>query len=274
MDKTKQIYDSQKQGSPAISEIRDLVRFRDLVVQLVRRDIVTRYKRSVLGVVWTMLNPLGTMIILSIVFSQLFSMRGVYPAFIITNIVAWNFFSQTTMAALTTMLWGSDLFHKIYLPRTVFVISTIGTGLVNILLSMVPLLLIFLVTKAPIHATIMLLPVAILGLAAFSMGVGLLLSVFVVFFPDVAEMYPIIISAWMYLTPIIYPESLLENIMGGWLLVLNPLYHPIKYFRLVVFDGIYPSGVETLAALGIGFGTLIVGWIFFTKQAKRFAYYV
>ena len=268
------IYDSAKRKNPALDEIKDLIRFRDLIVQLVRRDIVARYKRSALGILWTMLNPLGTMIVLSVVFSQLFEMRGTYPAFIITNIVAWNFFSQTTSASLSAMLWGSDLFQRIYLPRTAFVVSTIGTGLANVLFSLVPLIVIFIVTKVPIQTPIFLLPVAILTLAAFSLGFSLILSVFVVFFPDIAEMYPILLTAWMYLTPIIYPEKILEGVLNGWLLLLNPMYHLVRFFRLVVFDGIYPTMTEFLLAIGIAFGTLLVGWIFFTKQAKQFAYYV
>ena len=268
------IYDSAKRKTPALEEIKDLIQFRDLLVQLVRRDIITRYKRSALGILWTMLNPLGTMIVLSIVFSQLFELRGAYPAFIITNLIAWNFFAQTTSASLSTMMWGSDLFQRIYLPRTAFVISTIGTGLVNVLFSLVPLIFIFLVTKVPIQTPIFLLPVAILALAAFALGFSLIVSVFVVFFPDIAEMYPILLTAWMYLTPIIYPETMIEGVLNGWLLVLNPMYHLVKFFRLVVFDGIYPTINEFLLAIGIAFGTLLVGWLFFTKQAKKFAYYV
>jgi ABC-2 type transport system permease protein len=268
------IYDSAKRINPALDEIKDLIRFRDLIVQLVRRDIVARYKRSALGILWTMLNPLGTMVVLSIVFSQMFEMRGAYPAFIITNLVAWNFFSQTTSASLSTMMWGSDLFQRIYLPRTAFVISTIGTGLVNVLFSLVPLIIIFLFTKVPIQTPILLLPVAILALAAFALGFSLIVSVFAVFFPDIAEMYPILLTAWMYLTPIIYPETMIEGVLNGWLLVLNPMYHLVKFFRLVVFDGIYPTMNEFLLAIGIALGTLFVGWIFFTKQAKKFAYYV
>ena len=268
------IYDSAKRIHPALDEIKDLIRFRDLLVQLIRRDIVTRYKRSALGILWTMLNPLGTMIVLSIVFSQLFDMRGAYPAFIITNLIAWNFFAQTTSASLSTMMWGSDLFQRIYLPRTAFVISTIGTGLVNVLFSLVPLILIFIITKVPIQTTIFLLPVAILALAAFSLGLSLIISVFAVFFPDISEMYPILLTAWMYLTPIIYPETMVEGVFNGWLLSLNPLYHLVKIFRLVTFDGIYPNFTEIMLAIGISLGTLLVGWVFFTKQAKKFAYYV
>ncbi len=274
MTNTPQIYDSAKNTSPAIEEIKDVLRYKDLIIQLVRRDIISRYKRSFLGIMWTMLNPLGTMIVMSIVFSRLFEVRGAYPAFIITNLVAWNFFSQTTTVALSSMLWGSELFQHIYLPRTAFVLSTIGTGIVNILFSLIPLAVIYIFTGTPLHATITLLPVSILFLAVFALGFSLLLSAFVVFFPDIAEMYPIVLTAWMYLTPIIYPEKLTADIWNGWLLRLNPLYRLIRFFRLVTFDGLYPTGQEFLSAFIFSFGTLIIGWVFFTKQAKKFAYYV
>ncbi|MFH1907974.1 MAG: ABC transporter permease [Chloroflexota bacterium] len=268
------IYDSSKQRNSAIEELWSVFRYRDLIFQLIRRDLVTRYKRSVLGILWTMLNPLGTMLILSVVFSQLFNMRGVYPAYIITNLIAWNFFSQTTAASLSAMLWGSSLFQRIYLPRTSFVVSTIGTGLVNLLLSLVPLVFIYLVTGAPLHATILLLPVSMFLLAAFSLGISLILSTIVAFFPDVAEMYPILLTAWMYLTPIIYPEELLTNIFDGWLLRLNPLFPVIKVFRTVIFDGKYPTLAEWGIAAGIALGMLLIGWIFFTQKSKSFAYHV
>jgi ABC-type polysaccharide/polyol phosphate export permease len=268
------VYDSAKQKFSAVEELRSIFRYRDLIFQLVRRDVVTRYKRSVLGILWTMLNPLGTMIILSIVFSRLFDMRGVYPAFIITNLVAWNFFSQTTNAALNSMLWGSSLFQRIYLPRTSFVVSSIGTGLVNTLLALVPLVFIFLVTGAPLHATFFLLPISLFLLAAFALGISLILSTFVAFFPDVAEMYPILLTAWMYLTPIIYPEELMANVMGGWILRLNPLYPVLKVFRMIIFDGKVPSWAEWGLAGGIALVTFLIGWIFFTQKLKSFAYHV
>lgn len=268
------IYDSSKQRNSSIEELRSVFRYRDLIFQLIRRDIVTRYKRSALGILWTMLNPLGTMLILSVVFSQLFNMRGTYPAYIMTNLIAWNFFSQTTSASLNAMLWGSSLFKSIYLPRTSFVVSTIGTGLVNTLLALVPLIFIFLITRTPLHATILLLPVTMFLLAAFSLGISLILSTFVAFFPDVAEMYPILLTAWMYLTPIIYPEEILAKVLGGWLLRLNPLFPVIKVFRMVTFDGKVPTSAEWGLAAGFALGTLLIGWIFFTQKSKSFAYHV
>lgn len=270
----KEIYDSANSPGPAVEEIKAVLRNKDLMAQLIKRDLVTRYKRSVLGVFWSMLNPLGTMIILSLVFSRMFDMRGVYPAYILTNYVAWNFFSQATSFSLNTTLWGSDLFHKIYIPRTSFILSTVGTGMINLLFALVPLFLILLITGVNIHLTILFLPLAILILAAFALGFSLLLSTLVVFFPDVNEFYPVLLTAWMYLTPIIYPEAMLADVLNGWLLRLNPLYHLIKIFRLVAFEGVIPSGMEWLTAVIIAVMTLIAGWVVFTSSNKRFGYYV
>jgi ABC-2 type transport system permease protein len=269
------IYDSARNKNPAIEEFRALIRYRDLLVQLVRRDIVTRYKRSVLGILWTMLNPLGTMIILSIVFSQMFNAQGSYPAYVITNLVAWNFFAQSTQFSLNATLWGSNLFQKIYLPRTSFVVSTAGTGIVNLVLALVPLTLIFLVTMVPIHSSVLLLPFAILLLSAFALGISLLLSTLVVFFPDVNEFYPVLLTAWMYLTPIIYPESLLaNNRFGYWIMSLNPLYRETKLFRMILFDGVIPDAHEWLIGVLVAVVTLALGWYFFTNKSKSFGYYL
>jgi ABC-2 type transport system permease protein len=269
------IYDSARNKNPAIEEFRALIRYRDLLVQLVRRDIVTRYKRSVLGILWTMLNPLGTMIILSIVFSQMFNAQGSYPAYVITNLVAWNFFAQSTQFSLNATLWGSNLFQKIYLPRTSFVVSTAGTGIVNLVLALVPLTLIFLVTAVPIRSSVLLLPFAILLLSAFALGISLLLSTLVVFFPDVNEFYPVLLTAWMYLTPIIYPESLLaNNRFGYWIMSLNPLYRETKLFRMILFDGVIPDAHEWLIGILVAVVTLALGWYFFTNKSKSFGYYL
>lgn len=268
------IYDSETVGSLAIEELKNLIKYKDFIYQLVRRDIVARYKRSILGVAWTMLNPLGTMIVLSIVFSEIFEIRGTYPAYIISNLVAWNFFSQTTVASMSAMLWGANLFRKIYLPRTSFIVSTIGTGVVNLILSLVPLFVILLATGNTFHLSLLFLPVAIILQIMFSLGMSLLLSTYVPYFPDIAEMYPIVITAWMYLTPIIYPEEILENTLNGLTLKLNPLYHVIKVFRLSVFDGRFPTSQEFWTAFIISFVTLILGWLVYTKKSETFTYHV
>jgi len=136
------IYDSSVRRAPALYEFRELWRYRNLIYQLVRRDIVTRYKRSALGIAWTMLNPLGMTIVLSIVFSQVFGANESYAAYVLTGLIPWTFFSQTTNASMIGLVWGGSLLKRIYIPRTAFAVSAIGTGLVNFVLSLVPLFII------------------------------------------------------------------------------------------------------------------------------------
>lgn len=266
------IYDSDEIKSFALEEFKAVFRYKDLLLQLIRRDIVARYKRSTLGVLWTMLNPLATMIILTIVFSRLFDMRGVYPAYIITGLVGWTFFSQTTSFSMNTTSTGRDLYDKIYLPQTAFVISVIGGGLINFLLSLVPLILIFLVTNVSLHLTALLFPLALILLSMFALGFSLLVSTAVVFFPDVAEFYPVILQAWLYLTPIIYPEELLQDVLGGLILKVNPMYYYIKILRSLLFEGVMPAGIDWLIASLIAIAMLVVGWRVFTSKSKLFGY--
>jgi len=273
MTTTSKIYDSAKTPWLALDEIQGLIRYKDLIFQLIRRNIVTRYKRSTLGILWTMLNPLGTMIILSIVFSRVFEIRGVYPAFIITNIVAWNYFQQTTQFSLTATLWGGDLFNRIYMPRTSFVIAMNGAGLVNLLFALVPLALIFLITHISIDLPILLFPLAIILLAIFTLGFSLLLSTLVIFFPDVAELYPVVLQGWFYISPIIFPETVLEDLLGGWILKLNPLYHILKVFQMTLYDGLFPSISQWMSAVFVSLFVFILGWLVITNSSRSFHYY-
>jgi ABC-2 type transport system permease protein len=201
------IYDSAKRGPVALEELRGIFQYRDLIYQLVRRDIVSRYKRSVLGIAWTLLQPLGMMIIITLVFSNMFQSVKGYPAYVLSGLITWTFFAQTTSAIISQIVWGGALMRQIYMPRTSFAVSAIGTGLVNLILSFIPLILIILLTGLPIRWSFLFLPVSILLLLAFSLGVGLIISTVAIHFPDVAEMYHIVLTAWMYLTPIIYPEK-------------------------------------------------------------------
>ena len=189
------VYDSARQGSAALDELREVIRYRDLVFQMARRDILTRYKRSVLGVAWTMLNPLGTMLILTIAFSRAFGATQGYAAYLLSGLIAWTFFAQTTNAAISHLVWGGGLLHRIYVPRTVFAISAIGTGMVNLCLSILPVLVVMLVTGVTIRWTLLFVPVSMLLLALFALGVGLLVSAVAVYFTDVAEMYQIVLTA-------------------------------------------------------------------------------
>jgi len=268
------IYDSAKRKHPAIEELVSLWKYRDLIYQLVRRDIVARYKRSVLGVAWTMLNPLGTMLIMVVVFSRVFRGTENYAAYVLTGIICWTMFSQSTSMAMNSMVWGSQLIKQIYVPRSSFVVSTIMASMVNFVLSLLPLFLIFAITGVQLKPSALLLPVYMLLLFSFSLGVALLISTLAVFFPDIADLYPVILTAWMYLTPIIMPLEFYREILDGILLYINPFYYIVNLFRILMLDGFVPH-IQTWVATAVSsFGILIIGWIFFCLKADDFAYHI
>ena len=274
LDQKLPVYDSERRGHPALVELRDLLDYRHLVLQLVRRDILTRYKRSVLGIAWTLLNPLGMMIVLSLAFSQIFRFENQvhYSVFVLSGLLSWNFFSQTTTASMVNLVWGGGLLNRIYIPRTSFAVAAIGTGLVNTVLAILPLILVMVFTGVPLRASLLYLPVPILLLALFSLGLGLLISTLAVYFPDVAEMYQILTTAWMYLTPIIYPEEILPDAMRLWIIRLNPMYHLIKLYRVPILEGRLPTLDETIVPVLLAIVMLAVGWWFFCIKSDEFAY--
>lgn len=276
MDKAAQVpvYDSAMRGSAALEEWHEVLRYRYLIMQFIRRDILTRYKRSVLGIAWTMLNPLGIMIVMTIVFSQAFGItqKG-YAAYVLSGLIAWNFFAQSTNAATLHLVWGGSLIKRIYIPRTSFAISATGTGLVNLVLTMVPMLIVMVVTGVPVEPTVLLMPIPILFLAMFALGFGLLISSFAVYYADVAEMYQIVVTAWMYLSPVIYVPNILPEAYRPWL-QLNPMYHLIQLFRTPLYYGQVPQLSQFLICGGIATLTLVAGWLVFTRKADEFAYRV
>jgi ABC-type polysaccharide/polyol phosphate export permease len=270
-DRKVMVYDTANRAPRAVEELRNIFIYRSLVAQLVRRNILTRYKRSVLGVAWTMINPLGTMLILALVFSQVFDVEG-YAAYILTGLMAWNFFSQTTVACMVDLMWGSQLLHRIFVPRTAFALAAIGTGLVNLTLALVPLTIVLLITGIKINWSILFLPVPMLLLACFALGFGLFISAFSVYFPDVSEMYNIILLAWFYLTPIIYPEEVLPEKLQYLISHLNPMYGLVKLYRMPLYDGRLPTWEEFWPSLVLSVTVLILGWLFFTYKSDEFSY--
>jgi ABC-type polysaccharide/polyol phosphate export permease len=265
------IYDSAQLIPHALQELKEAVRYRHLLYQLVRRDILTRYKRSYLGVAWTMLNPLGMMLILSFVFSNIFGATRGYPAFILSGLIVWNFFSQSTTGAINSLVWGGGLLQRIYVPRASFGLSAVGSGVINLALAFVPLVIVMVATGTPLKITAVFAPISLLLFACFTLGLGLAISTRAVYFPDVVEMYQVILLAWMYLTPIIYPETVIP-VKYQLLLHLNPMYYLVKLWRLPLYDGRWPTWGEFWPAAAIAIGMLLVGWFFFTSKSDEFAY--
>lgn len=268
------VYDSARARVPLVEEFFELVRYRELLAQLVSRNIKTRYKRSVLGVAWTMLNPLLLMTVMSIVFSGLFRFAMThYPVYVLAGLLVWNFFSQTTLAAMTELVWGGSLLSRIYVPRAVFAVSALGTGLVNLLVALIPLLAIMLILGAPVTPALLFLPVSIALLAAFTLGVSLLLSALAIDFPDTVETYSVILSVWIYLTPVIYPIEIIGE-ADRWWFQLNPMYALLNVFRVPIYLGQLPDAETLIQAAAVAFVALAVGWWVFTRKTDAIAYRV
>lgn len=267
-------YDSSNQLPAFLEELQAVFKYRDLIGQLVYRDVVSRYKRSILGIAWTMINPLGLMLVLTIVFSQLFQTISGYPVYVLSGLIAWNFFSQATVASLNQTVWGGNLFHRIYIPRTTFAISSIGTGLVNLFLSIFPLLIIMVIQRMPIRISFVFIPISMLILSIFSLGVGLLISTLAIRFPDVAEMYQVVLTAWMYTTPIFYPLNILPVSIRQLITIYNPMSLFVEIFRLPIYAGTFPPLLLIIKSLLVASLTLLAGWLVFTHYRNQFIYRV
>jgi len=268
------VYDSAQRPVPLLGELIELIRYRDLLVQLISRNIKIRYKRSILGILWTLLNPLMMMFVLWGVFSEVFRFTvEYYGVYVLSGLVFWNFFAQTTSAAMSELVWGGALLNRIYVPRAVFAVTALGTGLVNLLLSVLPLVVIMLVAGMPLTASLLLLPVPIFLVSLFALGVALFLSTLALYFADVLDMYQIFLTLWMYLTPVIYPKDIMPE-RYRWIFSINPMYYLLEEFRVPIYSG-WASGSGTVVIAGVSaFLVLILGWWFFTLKADELSYRV
>jgi ABC-2 type transport system permease protein len=271
LDETIPVYDTAKRRIVAVFELVQAWNYRDLIWQLVRRDVTSRYKRSVLGIAWTMLNPLGTMIVMTIVFSQLFSRIEGYSAYLLSGLVIWQFFSQSSSSGINNLVRGGPMFTRIYVPRTAFALSSVGTGLVNLSLTMVVLFGVMAVVGVSITWASFLVVVPMMLTAIFSLGMSLLISSAGIFFDDVVQMYNILLRAWMYFTPIIYQIDILPDFAQR-LMFFNPVYHFVELMRKCTYFG----EIFTWQELGWGalfaFVPLIIGWLVFARISEQLAY--
>jgi ABC-type polysaccharide/polyol phosphate export permease len=251
-------------------EFRSLVEYSHLVSSLVYRDLTVRYKRSVLGFLWTMLNPLLLMVIFVVVFSSLFRFAlPHYETYFLSAFLPWTFFAQTTTSAMASLSWNGALMKRVRVPKTIFAVTSTMSGLINLGLSIVPLLLIMLFSRAPITAAMLFLPVSFLILGVMTLGVALGLSALSVFFTDVREMYGVAIQALMYLTPIMYPISIVPLKYRG-LVMANPMMYMMELFRSPIYYGELPSLEALVITSLVALLALLVGWRIFRRFANDF----
>jgi ABC-type polysaccharide/polyol phosphate export permease len=254
--------------------IETFSRFRFLLWQLIQRDFKSKYKRSVLGVLWTLLNPLMTMIVLTIVFSNLFRFDiPNFPVYLLSGQIIFGFFNEATNASMISVVMGGGMIKKVYIPKYILPLSRVLSSLVNLLLSLLAFLLVVWITRAPTHWTIILLPIPLFYTFLFALGVGMLLSAATVFFRDLSYLYGIVLTAWTYLTPIFYPATIIPERLR-FILALNPMAHFIQYFRNVALYGILPNLWQNMVCLSCGCVALLLGAYVFMRNQDQFILYI
>ncbi|MFN3412751.1 MAG: ABC transporter permease, partial [Thermoanaerobaculum sp.] len=238
---------------------------------LVNLSLTVRYKRSLLGIAWTLLNPLLHMLVLTVAFSTLFGDRlPRYPVYVLVGLMVFDFFRQTTTFAVNQLTWGSALLGRVYVPAAVFPLSAVGTSLVQFGITCIPLLLIMFLLKNPFAWSLLFVPLPVVLLAVLSLGFGLALAALALSFNDLVNMWDVLLRAWYFLTPIMYPESIIPP-SGRWILEINPLHHLLICVRDPVYLGRLPEWHHVVIAAVWSLAVGLLGWWYFSCRRFEFA---
>jgi len=250
------------------------LKYRHLLKNLIRRDLKVKYRRSALGILWSMLNPLLMMMILSAVFSYMFkSAIENYPVYLMTGQLVFSFFNESTTTAMTSVLSAAPLIKKVYIPKYIFPMEKVLFSLVNTIFTGMALLVVMLYYNVSFSITLICVPAIMLTLTVFNLGVGLFLSAFAVFFRDIIHLYGVLTMALMYFTPIIYPVSELPQFMRS-MVIINPLYWYVETMRDVMISGMLPTLNQWIACFSCAIISIIIGVVAFKKQQDKFILYV
>lgn len=245
-----------------------------LIKQLVSRDFKTKYKRSILGVLWSFLNPLLSMIVQYLVFSNLFRFDiPYYPVYLLCGIVIFNFFAEASNMALGSIVGNAGLITKVYVPKYIYPLTRTISSVINLLISLIPLFAVALIAGIFPTKAYFLLPFMLACLAVFTLGFGMLLASSMVFFRDTQFLWGILNMIWMYITPIFYPESILPESIA-WVLKCNPLYYFIKFARTIIIEGVSPEPIIYFQCFMFALGTLVLGAFVFKKCQDKFVLYI
>ncbi len=249
-------------------------RYRFLIQQLVSRDFKTKYKRSILGYLWSFLNPLLTMLVQYIVFSTIFrSDIKNFPVYLLSGIILFNFFSEAVGQGLSAIVGNTALITKVYVPKYIYPVTKVLSCSINLMISMIPLLLMILFTGTRITKAILLLPYALLCLLIFCIGMSLILSSSMVFFRDTQYLWGIVSLAWMYATPLFYPETIIP-VQFKFIHRFNPMYYMIKFARCILIDGLSPEPALYGWCAICAFVSLGIGLFVFKKTQDKFVLYL
>lgn len=251
-----------------------LYQYREYLQQSVIRDLRKKYKRSALGYIWTMLHPLGMMLVIGTVLSHLMGVPFKdYAVFFLIGLLAWNYFNSTALMSLHTIRSNARLFGQVALPSYIFVVSLVLSNLVNYLLASVPLLLVMVVAGHAIHWTVLLFPIILVPLVLVTTGVSLMLATSNVFYEDTLHLSEVVLQALYFLTPVLYSRDRLPAHLLWWL-EWNPLFHQIEFLRQIFFYGQVPDLWLYTVNVSLSLLTLALGLFVFRRSADKFLYHI
>ena len=268
-------YKRWQQGKPSalVKAVVAVQKYRFLIKQLVDRDFKAKYKRSVLGVFWSFLNPLLNMAVQYVVFSNLFRFDIPYfPVYLLCGNVIFTYFSESCGMALTSIVGNASLITKVYVPKYIYPLTRILSSLINLLISMIPLIVVALISGLLPAPAYVLSLYAFVCLALFCLGLGMLLSAAMVFFRDIQFLWGVLTTIWMYLTPIFYPVSALPEAAQR-IVMMNPLYYYVTFVRTCIIEGVSPEPTMYAQCLLYAIAALVIGaWVFKRNQDKFVLY--
>lgn len=245
-----------------------------LIQQLVSREFKTRYKRSVLGVCWSLLNPLLMMTVQYIVFSQLFKNDlENYPVYLLTGCVVFNFFTEAVSLSMVSIIGNAALITKVYMPKYIYPITKVLSSCINLFMSFIPLLLAVLITQEEFTKAYLMVPYIILCVIAFSIGFGMMMASAMTFFRDMQFLWGIISMAWTYLTPLFYPVSIIPEEFRD-LYNQNPMVHFVGAMREIVLNARAPEPREFMYCTFWAVVMVAVGGLIFKKSQDKFVFYI
>ena len=251
-----------------------IFKYLSFTKEIVKRDIKKKYYKSALGIVWTVLNPLLSMLVMAFVFSALFK-RNIenYPVYLLCGQLVFSFISGAGRLGMDSIIGSADLIRQLYIPKYVFVFSKVVQSLVDLLFSMIALFIVMLVTGAPITPYLLLLPLLMTLMFAFAMGLALILATYGTFFRDINHLYGIATTLWMWLSAIFYPTSIL-GVEYQFVFDINPAYQYIYFMRCIVYEGVMPPEKTLLITAAYAVITLLMGIFTFKENENKFMLYI
>ena len=248
------------------------VEYRELLAQMIRRDLLLRYKQTIMGIGWAVFMPLVNTAVFSVIFVRVAPLQTEvpYPVFAFCGLLAWNFVASSLRFAVISLTSNTNLVTKVYFPREIFPFSCVVVALVDFVVGSVVLVMLMIYYGVGVSSTLWLLPVVVGVHVGLTGGVALLVAMANLFYRDVKYLFEVALSIWMFASSVVYPVDMIGGTLGR-VLALNPMTPILDAYRDVILLGNQPFSPAFLAATVISLLTLIAGWLLFHRAEFRFA---